>query len=66
MGGLFSRPKAPEVKAPEPIPDPDDESIAIARARELRRQRNRRGRASTQLTEQPGGGGAEFSRTLLG
>ena len=67
MGGLFSKPKLPEIEDPVTIPDEDDEAIARARQREVTAQRARQGAQSTILTErQAGPQGREFSRTLLG
>lgn len=57
MGGLFSKPKTPEVKPPAPMPTPIDVD-------ELNKQRKRReaaatlsqsGRASTILSDSGGG-----------
>ena len=66
MSNLFPRPRVPDVPEPVATPDIEDEDIQRARGREIARQRARRGRESTILTEQPGGRGREFSRTLLG
>lgn len=58
MGGLFSRPKTPEVRTPPPLPPApertSDEVDALAEEQRLELQK-RKGRASTWLT---GGGGA--------
>lgn len=58
MGALFSRPKTPEVRAPQPLPPAPErtsEEVQDLAAQQREELLKRRGRASTWLT---GGSGA--------
>lgn len=64
MGSLFSKPKTPEVKVPDPPPPPPERSAedTAALAEEQRRKRSTEGRGSTSFT---GGQGAGLGATAL-
>lgn len=65
MAGLFSKPKVPEVKTPDPLPPaPERSSEETAALAEEQRSRfaRRAGRASTMLT---GGAGADSGSSAI-
>ena len=52
MGGMFSSPKAPEVKEPVVMPEADDTRVMAAKKKKAAEVASRSGRASTIMTEQ--------------
>lgn len=69
MAALFSKPKMPEVRAPDPLPPPpersSDETVALAEAQRAELAK-RRGRAATMLTGGSGASGGSAAISFLG
>ncbi len=51
MGGLFSKPKTPEIKPVQPIPEPDDALKQVNQRRKQAKRAMQQGIMSTRLSD---------------